>query len=67
MVSYSVVEMYYVWDTLDSYSTLFVYIVASYSNLAEATDVRSITLALRTLGSFEFAGKLFCVIISFVD
>ena len=32
-------------------------LAASTSNLSEVVDVTNITLALRTLGSFDFEGK----------
>lgn len=35
----------------------------SLTNIPEASDVGSITLALRTLGSFEFEGKDLCTLL----
>ncbi len=45
-----------------AFNVRFASFPASLTNLSEGSDVTSITLALRTLGSFDFEGMIiFCI------
>lgn len=56
-----------IWLSFDSKESLFSFrsILASLTNLADIQDATSITLALKTLGSFDFEGEQFFVILHY--